>query len=364
MSEDAAAEEDGERSPSPRRYKTKGDRELEKPVEHWGGGRNTWRQPRMSPYEKHRLACNPRRRRNSVVTRSSIFEAGDEYERVEAEQVLDEEARRVAEQLQQSSAERAPALPKPGEHKLDGFFDKVPVRVLSRLEEKGICSTALPQPPIRRGRSATYRRANHCREKLLQIQGAQRALVPQDVIDAVRAEARKYRWTRPTMAQVRRMLRDLGLHKYYEHCMAILAQGFHMECPQLNSHQMELIQQRFNDIEVPFEKHKPKGRQNMTSYNFVLHKICELLGYDHLLPFLPMLKSRQKLQEADLLWRKICAELNWQYVPTLTIDLANDKARAASAALKRDRAESLGEGDGDDAHSAQPGKRKCMEIGC
>lgn len=360
MDENATAEEDEQAASPPRKYKTKGERELEKRVDHLGGGRNTWRRPRMTPYEKHRLACNPRRRRYVVVQRSSIMDAADVFEKVEAEKVMDEEARKAADALRQLRATTTVAEPKPGEGRLDGFFEKVPVRVLSRLEEKNICTMALPQRPVRRGRSATYRRANHCREKLLQIQGAQRALVPQDVIDAVRAEAQKYRLEQPTMAQVRRMLRDLGLHKYYEQCMAILAQGFQMECPQLNHMQMELIQRRFNEIEVPFEKHKPKGRQNMTSYNFVLHKICELLGYDNLLPFLPMLKSRQKLQEADMLWRKICKELNWQYVPTLTVDLANDKARAASEALKRSRQR---DDEGEDAREPNsdeenPGKRR------
>ena len=43
----------------------------------------------------------------------------------------------------------------------------------------------------------------------------------------------------------------------------------------------------------------------------------ELLGEKHYLPEIPMLKDREKLIEQDTIWKKICEELNWEYITTI-----------------------------------------------
>lgn len=35
------------------------------------------------------------------------------------------------------------------------------------------------------------------------------------------------------------------------------------------------------------------------------------------LPFFPMLKDREKIIEQDEIWKKICQELNWRFIPTI-----------------------------------------------
>ena len=63
-------------------------------------------------------------------------------------------------------------------------------------------------------------------------------------------------------------------------------------------------------------KHCPPERKNFLSYSYVLHKFCELLEYDNLLCYFSLLKSREKLQEQDKIWKKICEELKWEYIPS------------------------------------------------
>ena len=53
------------------------------------------------------------------------------------------------------------------------------------------------------------------------------------------------------------------------------------------------------------------------NYYYVLYKICELLGEDKFLPFFPMLKDPVKSIEQDEIWKKICAELQWQFIETI-----------------------------------------------
>jgi hypothetical protein len=42
-----------------------------------------------------------------------------------------------------------------------------------------------------------------------------------------------------------------------------------------------------------------------------------LLDETEFLPYFPMLKDREKQIEQDEIWKKICKELNWEFVPTL-----------------------------------------------
>ena len=48
-----------------------------------------------------------------------------------------------------------------------------------------------------------------------------------------------------------------------------------------------------------------------------IHMREQLLELDHLLEYFPLLKSREKLQQQDVIWKKICQELEWQYIPSL-----------------------------------------------
>lgn len=45
--------------------------------------------------------------------------------------------------------------------------------------------------------------------------------------------------------------------------------------------------------------------------------MSELLGEDQYLPCFPLLKSREKLYVQDQIWKKICEELKWQFIPTV-----------------------------------------------
>ena len=68
---------------------------------------------------------------------------------------------------------------------------------------------------------------------------------------------------------------------------------------------------------MPFYKHCPKNRKNFLSYSYVLHKFVELLGLDEFLPSFPLLKSREKLHQQDLIWEKICRDLGWEFIRSL-----------------------------------------------
>ena len=46
-------------------------------------------------------------------------------------------------------------------------------------------------------------------------------------------------------------------------------------------------------------------------------KLCELLDQRIFLPYFPMLKDREKRIEQDVIWKNICKELDWEFIPTI-----------------------------------------------
>ena len=79
----------------------------------------------------------------------------------------------------------------------------------------------------------------------------------------------------------------------------------------------EQLRTLFKEIQIPFSNNCPPNRKNFLSYSYVLHKFCELLEYDYLLPYFPLLKSREKLLQQDQIWKLICADLNWQFIESI-----------------------------------------------
>jgi len=73
----------------------------------------------------------------------------------------------------------------------------------------------------------------------------------------------------------------------------------------------------FMEIQKPYAKFCPNDRVNFLSYHFVPYKLCELLGEDKYIPYFYMLKDPIKRMEQDNIWKKICNELNWEYIPTI-----------------------------------------------
>ena len=79
----------------------------------------------------------------------------------------------------------------------------------------------------------------------------------------------------------------------------------------------ERLRIMFKDIQKPFDDNCPPERKNFLSYSYVLYKYCELLSEDKYLKYFPLLKSKEKLYQQDVIWKKICEVLHWEYIPTI-----------------------------------------------
>jgi len=166
----------------------------------------------------------------------------------------------------------------------------------------------------------SYKRENHFNEWISQFQAQEMTTIPQDVIDKLRLELKKMKIKKLdeiTHAKIRGLLKKLRLNKYYEHVPYITNILNGISAPNMPQELEERLRIMFRDIQKPFDKHCPSERKNFLSYSYVLYKFCELLGEDEYLQYFPLLKSKEKLYQQDLIFKKICEELRWEFIPTI-----------------------------------------------
>ena len=120
-----------------------------------------------------------------------------------------------------------------------------------------------------------------------------------------------------TTHKVREILKKLELTKYYEHCHYITNRITGKPAPTLSSDLEEKLRNMFKEVQGPWIDYCPSERANFFSYPYIFYKFFQLLDKDEYLPYCRLLKSREKLQEHDEVWRKICFHLKWQFIPTV-----------------------------------------------
>ena len=166
----------------------------------------------------------------------------------------------------------------------------------------------------------SYKRINHYTEWLNQIQGKETTDIPEEVFEAILAELKKQRITdfkTITRQKIKEILKKLKVNKYYEHIPFILNRITGNPNPYLSVELENKLKEMFALIQVPFLRHAPLIRKNFLSYSYVLHKFIQLLGQDSLLQYFPLLKSREKLMQQEVIWRKICEDLNWRFIRSI-----------------------------------------------
>ena len=165
-----------------------------------------------------------------------------------------------------------------------------------------------------------YKRINHFNEWLSQFQAKETTEIPQIVYDLIISEIGKMRIidvSKLTNKIVRDILKKHKMNKYYEHIPHIINKINDLPPPIMSVDVENKLRRMFKEIQEPFMEVCPKDRKNFMSYSYVLHKMCELLELDQFLSCFPLLKSRQKLHGQDIIWKKICHILRWEFIPSI-----------------------------------------------
>lgn len=165
-----------------------------------------------------------------------------------------------------------------------------------------------------------YKKINHANEWLSQFQAKESTDISEEVFEKIQNELRKesyLNYKNITTNKVRDILKKLDLTKYYEHCHYITNRITGKPAPVIDGELEEKVRNMFKEIQSSWMKYCPNDRSNFFSYPYIFYKFFQLLDKDEYLPYCRLLKSREKLQEHDEVWKKICADLKWQYIPTV-----------------------------------------------
>lgn len=165
-----------------------------------------------------------------------------------------------------------------------------------------------------------YKKINHFKEILAQFQGKETTQIPIEVTEGLKNQIKKERisYDDLTYYKLKDLLKKLGYNKYYEH-INFIKDKLGMIPPTFSQELEEILCNFFMEIQYPYAKHCPDYRVNFLHYYYVLFKLLELLEEYEYLSEIPMLKDREKLLEQDNIWKKICQDLDWQFIDTINV---------------------------------------------
>lgn len=163
-----------------------------------------------------------------------------------------------------------------------------------------------------------YKRINHFREILAQFQAKETTQIPDEVLENIKNQIKKERidLTALNNKKAKEILKKLGYNKYYEH-IPFIKDKLGIKPPVMTPELEDSLCNLFMEIQGPYAKFCPDDRVNFLNYYYTVYKLCELLDQVQFLPYFPMLKDREKRIEQDEIWKKICEELNWEFIPTI-----------------------------------------------
>lgn len=165
-----------------------------------------------------------------------------------------------------------------------------------------------------------YKRLNHFKETLKQLQGLTAYNVPFEIISRVRAFAmnKSIAFKNLVPGFIRDILQQIKLSMYYEHCVSICA-AINKDFKPIRasaSTRMKMLLM-FLELENVFPqalKNLQSTRKNFISYHFTLCRISQLIGLHGMCRSTRLLKSGKLFQEQDKIWKEMCRLLHWPYV--------------------------------------------------
>lgn len=193
----------------------------------------------------------------------------------------------------------------------DKFVVRKENRICSFCGESGYyeATTAIymAATPTRNFNDNSAKRVSHFKNWIARLQGKEHCNISRESIDAIADRVVLYPDCMTEHQQIKMAMKELGLQKYYNHTYYVMRHVFGYSLVEFRKINEARLLALFMRIQDPFARIH-KGRTNMLSYQFLIRKFCELLGYK-LAVYIPLLKSRANLQRQDVIWKQICQDL-------------------------------------------------------
>ncbi|WBR14394.1 Vltf3-like transcription factor [Pandoravirus kuranda] len=168
------------------------------------------------------------------------------------------------------------------------------------------------------------KKAHHFEDRLKMFQGKGSKRVTKEVLDAVMEWHVAQGITSVddiTTLTVRQALKANAFKDFYDFEMYIWCSITGKPAPVLGPTKENYCRQMFMRIQAPYAKWKARinpTRVNFLSYVYVLYKFFQLLNWVEYLPYFSLLKGRDKLEKQEAIWKGICHDVNWPFIPAPT----------------------------------------------
>lgn len=163
-----------------------------------------------------------------------------------------------------------------------------------------------------------YERIKHFKEQLLNFSGDETKTIPIKLLNKIRAELAE-----ETEEGIMKVLKKYKHIKYYPNIKLISRIILKIQPDRMSKDLQTELVSMFEEIQKPYDKYKGSKRKNFFSYRWILFKFLELieltnpsLSVNHKSKFSLMKKKTINIAY-DIIWEKICLELDWEFIPSV-----------------------------------------------
>ncbi len=157
-----------------------------------------------------------------------------------------------------------------------------------------------------------YKRTKHFNKIVRSICGCMIASVPDDVINIIS----KYSFN--TIFELKKIMKKLKLKKYYLSSYYIYKNVKNHNLIDLDNNTIKIMINMFKRIDscfIDLRSEYDSNRQNTFQYHYLIRKILRILGKEEHLRHLTLMKSKDKLQYSEKLFKMICEKLGYKFIP-------------------------------------------------
>jgi len=163
-----------------------------------------------------------------------------------------------------------------------------------------------------------YEKRVHFGDSIKKYQGIQNTTILPNVYEDILAKIKSHEIPikNLTKEHLYHFLKSTGHSDHYENMTLIYYEITGIKPPDI-SHLEGKLYEFFDQIEPIYERIKSPDRSNFLNGQFILYKLLQKLKYPCKEEDFYILKTRDKMLEHDQIWKQICRELSWTFIPTV-----------------------------------------------
>lgn len=167
-------------------------------------------------------------------------------------------------------------------------------------------------------KTSNYKRIHHWHERISQLL-LMESQIPHDQMLRIAEKLCDGTYTVINKDSVRAVLRSLNMQLYIEKWLQIIYRVTRIAPPVPGSQLVIKLDELFQDLQEPFECFRVSKRKNFLNYNYVFCRLFQKLECNQFCMFFPLIKSKMKLRQLDIMWTKMASAVRWEVTPLVPV---------------------------------------------